>query len=76
MKGYKRTMLGLAIVFGGFSAAKFFVAPDLYTGLWSSGSRHFARVARATPLVARQNRNTTPNIHFDFILTSLRCLPD
>jgi hypothetical protein len=35
MKGCKRTMLGLAIVFGGFSAAKFFVAHDLETGLWS-----------------------------------------
>ena len=35
MERYRRTMLGLAIVFGAFAAAKLFVAHDLYTGLWS-----------------------------------------
>jgi hypothetical protein len=34
MPRFRRTMLGLAIVFGRFAVAKF-MSHDLYTGLWS-----------------------------------------
>jgi hypothetical protein len=31
----KKTMQGLAVLFGAFSATKLFVSHDLYTALWS-----------------------------------------